>query len=243
MSAGVLKMGLEGAVSLVTGGGGRIGRAIAHALEQAGARVVSADLAYEAPADPSCVRCDVTKVAEVEALVERVAQEYGGLDLVVHGAGITRDAMLWKLGDEEWSAVLRANLDSGFYLLRAVAPHLRCSERGAAVLISSINGQRGKLGQANYAASKAGLIGLAKSAAREFGRDGARVNVVAPGFIETDMTGSLPAAIRERALQESVLGRLGSADDVAAAVLFLCSGLARHITGQVLRVDGGQLIA
>jgi acetoacetyl-CoA reductase/3-oxoacyl-[acyl-carrier protein] reductase len=120
---------------------------------------------------------------------------------------------------------------------------LRRSTRGSAVLISSINGERGKLGQANYAASKAGLIGLAKSAARELGRDGARVNVVAPGLIATAMTESLPAEILERAVAETVLGRAGRAEDVAGAVVFLCSNLARHITGQVLRVDGGQLMA
>jgi NAD(P)-dependent dehydrogenase (short-subunit alcohol dehydrogenase family) len=151
--------------------------------------------------------------------------------------------MFWKLSDEDWSDVLRVNLDAAFFLLRAAAPHLRSSSRGAVVLISSINGERGKLGQSNYSASKAGLIGLAKSAARELGRDGARVNVIAPGFIETAMTESLPESVREKAIEESVLGRVGQPEDVAGAVLFLCSDLSRHITGQVLRVDGGQLIA
>jgi len=234
---------LDGAVALVTGGGGSIGSAIVEQLSGAGARVIAADLEHEGAADPSRVCCDVTDAAAVDALVERIAHEHGGLDLVVHCAGITRDGILWKLADDDWSAVMRVNLDAGFYLLRAAAPHLRRSTRGAVVLISSINGQRGKLGQSNYAASKAGLIGLAKSAARELGRDGARVNVVAPGFIETPMTATLDPAIREQALSEAVLGRFGQPADVAGAVLFLCSNLARHITGQVLRVDGGQLIA
>lgn len=243
-SAARLVLGLDGAVALVTGGGGKIGTAIVELLAEAGARVVAADVQYTG-GDASSTRavCDVTDAAEVEALVGRIVAEHGTLDLVVHCAGITRDAVLWKLSDEDWSAVLGVNLDAAFYLLRAAAPHLRRSPRGAAVLVSSINGERGKLGQSNYAASKAGLIGLARSAARELGRDGARVNVVSPGFIETPMTGTLPAAIREQALAESVLGRVGKPEDVAGAVLFLCSELAHHVTGQVLRVDGGQLIA
>jgi NAD(P)-dependent dehydrogenase (short-subunit alcohol dehydrogenase family) len=230
---------LDGAVALVTGAAGGIGRAITAALSAEGARVVGVDL----DADGGCLRCDVTEREEVEAVVERVVGEHGGLDLLVHAAGITRDGVLWKLEDPDWSAVMRVNLDAAFLLLRAAAPHLRRSTRGAAVLISSINGERGKLGQANYAASKAGLIGLARSAARELGRDGARVNVVAPGIVTTAMTESLPEEIRERAVAETVLGRPGRPEDVANAVVFLCSGLARHVTGQVLRVDGGQLMA
>ena len=230
---------LDGSVAIVTGGAGGIGRAVAEVLGSAGARVVIADPASEDPEE----RCDVTDREQVDALVARTVERHGRLDLLVHCAGITRDGVLWKLSDDDWSDVLRVNLDSAFLLLRAAAPHLRSSGRGAVVLVSSINGERGKLGQANYAASKAGLIGLARSAARELGRDGARVNVVAPGLIETAMTADLPPAVREQALAETVLGRLGTPEDVAGAVLFLCSPLARHVTGQVLRVDGGQLIA
>ena len=232
-------MGLEGAVALVTGGAGAIGRAIVGQLRAAGAEVVAADL----DEGLDCSSCDVTDSGAVEGLIAQVVAEHGGLDLVVHCAGITRDGVLWKLSDDDWRGVMSVNLDAAFYVLRSAAPHLRRSTRGAVVLISSINGERGKRGQSNYAASKAGLIGLARSAARELGRDGARVNVVAPGFIETPMTETLPAAIRARALEETVLDRVGHPDDVAGAVLFLCSDLARHITGQVLRVDGGQLIA
>ena len=239
MTAAIQGLRLEGAVALVTGGAGAIGKAIVDQLREAGAVVVAADLG----AGPDHQACDVTDAAAVEALIARIVAEQGGLDLIVHCAGITRDAVLWKLNDEDWRGVMNVNLDAAFYLLRAAAPHLRRSARGAAVMISSINGERGKRGQANYAASKAGLIGLARSAARELGRDGGRVNVVAPGFIETPMTESLPAAVRARAMEETVLDRVGHPDDVASAVLFLCSDLARHITGQVLRVDGGQLIA
>lgn len=242
MSVEALGLKLEGAIALVTGGAGKIGSAIAEALRAAGAQVVVADLGGTA-GDARRVSCDVTNTAEVTALVEGVVRDHGALDLLVHCAGITRDGVLWKLSDDDWSSVLSVNLDAAFKLLRASASHLRKSKRGAVVMISSINGERGKLGQSNYAASKAGLIGLAKSAARELGRDGARVNVVAPGFIETAMTEALPDAVRVKALEETVLGRHGQPEDVAGAVLFLCSNLARHVTGQVLRVDGGQLIA
>lgn len=237
--------GLDGAVALVTGGSGGIGGAIVARLAAAGARVASADLSAPAklPAGAEHRACDVSDAQAVRELVASVAQAHGGLDVVVHAAGITRDRVLWKLADEDWEAVLRVNLDAAFWLLKAAAPHLRSSRRAAVALVSSINGERGKFGQTNYAAAKAGLIGLARSAARELGRDGVRVNVIAPGFVETPMTAALGEPHLRRALEETVLGRVGRPDDVAAAVLFLCSDLARHVTGQVLRVDGGQLMA
>ena len=238
-----MKAGLDGAVALVTGGAGGIGAAVLELLASAGATTVSADAAHAGNGDLDRMPCDVSDPDAVNALVESVVAERGGLDVLVHCAGVTRDGVLWKLSDADWSQVLAVNLDSAFYLLRAAAPYLRRSERGAAVLVSSINGERGKFGQANYAASKAGLLGLARSAARELGRDGVRVNVIAPGFIATPMTASLPAEFQAQAVAETVLGRPGRPEDVASAALFLCSDLARHITGQVLRVDGGQLIA
>ena len=236
------RFALDGAVAVVTGAAGGIGRAIVFGLEAEGVRVVGVDIGEAADAG-NCQHCDVTDGEQVRGLVDRVVDEYGGIDLLVHAAGVTRDGVLWKLEDEDWSAVMRVNLDAAFLLLRASARHLRRSSRGATVLVSSINGERGKIGQANYAASKAGLIGLARSAARELGRDGVRVNVIAPGFITTPMSASLPSEIKERAVAETVLGRTGRPEDIADAVVFLCSGLSGHVTGQVLRVDGGQLMA
>jgi len=176
-------------------------------------------------------------------MFEEFREHFDRLDILVHCAGITRDGVVWKMEQAAWSDVMRTNLDSAFWLLKGAVPLMRAAGAGAVVLVSSINAERGKFGQSNYAASKAGLIGLARTAARELGRDGARVNVVAPGFVTTSMTETLPESIRARAIEETVLGCPGRPDDVAAAVLFLCSTLARHVTGQVLRVDGGQLIA
>ena len=241
MSAARL-LALDGRVALVAGGSGAIGGAVSDLLLAAGARVVVLDRpGRPAPPGAAARSCELADSAAVGAAVAAVAREEGRLDLLVHCAGIVRDGLLFKLGDEDWRAVMGANLDSAFYLLRAAVPALRAAG-GAVVLVSSINGERGKAGQANYAASKGGLNALARTAARELGRFAIRVNVVSPGWIESPMTGGLPAELRQRALEESVLGRLGQPEDVARAVLFLCSELSRHVTGQVLRVDGGQLI-
>lgn len=237
-------VGLEGRVALVTGGSGGIGAAVVRTLGAAGARVVSVDLPGRAvPQAAEGVPCDLADEAAVDRLFEELARRFARLDVLVHCVGITRDAVLWKLEREAWDAVLRVNLDSAFFLLRRAVPVMRENGGGNVVLISSINGERGKFGQANYAASKAGLIGLARSAARETGRFGIRVNVVAPGLIATAMTDAMPAAARREAEAETILGHAGRPEDVAAAVLFLVSPMSHHITGQVLRVDGGQLIA
>jgi len=235
---------LAGKVALVTGGNGAIGSAIATLFQKAGARVVSVDRpGSRIPPGVTFLPIDLAERAQIDALVAEVDREHGGIDILVHSAGITRDSVLWKMCPDQWSEVLSINLDAAFHLLRQCTPVMRRRGGGAVVLISSINGQRGKFGQSNYVASKAGLIGLGKAAALELGSFGIRVNSIAPGWIETPMTASVPAGFREKALAETPLHRLGQPEDVAGAALFLCSEMSRHITGQVLRVDGGQLMA
>ena len=171
-----------------------------------------------------------------------VAKERGGLDWVICAAGIIRDRVSWKMTDEEWAGVIDTNLTGAFNTVRAALPWLRQSPAGRVVFIGSINGTRGRFGQANYAASKAGLVGLARSLAIELARDGVTVNVITPGFIDTPMTRGLPQAVLEQAIHRTPLGRLGLPADVAAAVRFLCGKDSGFITGIVLPVDGGQLL-
>lgn len=236
-------LSLEGRVAVVTGGGGGIGTAVAAQLDGAGARVITFDRANRpGPPGTASIPCDMTNRTEIAAALARVAAELGRIDIVVHCAGITRDRSLSRMTDEEWDDVIQTNLSSAFHLIRGAVAPLRETGNGVIVLVASINAERGKIGQANYTASKAGLIGLAKTAARELGRHGIRVNVVSPGWIDSAMTAALDPGFRQRALDETVLGRVGTPGDVAGPVLFLCSPLSRHITGQVLRVDGGQLI-
>ncbi|MFO0982324.1 MAG: SDR family NAD(P)-dependent oxidoreductase [Planctomycetota bacterium] len=205
---------------IVSGGGRGIGAAVAAAFADRGATVYALDLAGSGNPRVRFLEVDVRESKCVDAAVARAADETGRLDAVVAGAGVTRDRMLWKLSDEDWRAVLAVNLDGAFYLLRAAVPHLRQRAQGAIVLIGSINGERGKLGQANYTASKAGVIALGKTAARELGRFGIRVNVVAPGFIDTEMTRSLEPRLRAAAVAESALGRTGQPADVADVIVF-----------------------
>ena len=239
--AGLLS--LAGRTALVAGGSGGIGSATARLLARAGARVLSLDRpGCAAPEGCEGLACDLADAGACDALFADLRRRTATLDFLVHAAGITRDGVLWKMSDEDWSSVLELNLGSAFRLLRGATPLLR-GRGGSVVLISSINGERGKFGQANYAASKAGMLGLARSAARELGRFGVRVNAVAPGLVRTAMTAGLAQEHIDQAVAETALGRAGESEDVARAVLFLCSDLARHVTGQVLRVDGGQLMA
>lgn len=234
---------LHGRVAVVSGGAGAIGAAISVRLIECGAIVYCLDQPGREPPDGAIpIACNLTDEAAVAAAVSEVDRRSGRLDVLVHAAGITRDARLWKARAEDWNLVIATNLTSAFHLLHASVPVMRRAGAGAVVLISSINGERGKVGQSSYAASKAGVNALARTAARELGGFGIRVNALAPGWITTPMTESLPGDIRQRAADESALGRLGEPDDVARATVFLVSDLARHVTGQVLRVDGGQLI-
>ncbi len=230
--------------ALVSGGAGGIGRATVAALAQADHIVAVADITQGDP-PPGAVELftsDLSDPAACAAAVSSTAEAFGGLDVLVHAAGITRDGVSWKMEDDAWRSVLAVNLDAAFYLSRAAIPVMRQGGGGSIVFVSSINGERGKFGQSNYAASKAGLHGLAKSLARELGHFGIRVNVVAPGMIRTAMTMSLPEEIQEAARQDTSLGRIGEPEDVADVIAFLTSDGARHITGQVIRVDGGQYL-
>lgn len=231
--------GLSGRTAVVTGGASGIGAALVARLGGAGVKVASIDV-RPAPGAHLSLETDVGDPAAVHVAVQRVAAELGAPTLAVHCAGITRDAMLWKLEPDDWDAVLRVNLAGAWHLVRAVVPHLRAAGGGSVVLVGSINGARGKIGQSAYAASKAGLVGLAKTAARELGRFGVRVNVVAPGFVVTPMTSALAEEFRAKAIAETTLGRVAEPEDVAGAIEFLLSPAARHITGHVLNVDGGQ---
>jgi 3-oxoacyl-[acyl-carrier protein] reductase len=237
-------LSLAGRLALVTGGNGAIGSSIATLFREAGAQVVSVDRpGSPVPEGVAFLPADLGSREAIDALVAAVERDHGRIDILVHCAGIARDSVIWKMTPEQWDEVLSVNLDAAFHLLRRCVPAMRRMGGGAVVLVSSINGERGKFGQSNYVASKAGLIGLAKAAALDLGAFGIRVNCIAPGWIDTPMTAAVPAEFRERALAETPLRRLGRPEDVANAALFLCSEMSRHITGQVLRVDGGQLMA
>jgi 3-oxoacyl-[acyl-carrier protein] reductase len=241
---------LSGKVALVTGSTRGIGLAIARALHAAGAKVAivgreqarAAAVAAELGQHAAGFACDVADGAQVEAAIAAAESALGPIDVLVNNAGLTRDNILLRLTEADWDAVLDANLKGAFHTTKAVIKGMMKRRAGRIVNITSIVGLTGNKGQANYAASKAGLIGFTKSVAKEYASRGILVNCVAPGFIETDMTAALPDAARASLLEDIALGRLGRPEDVAGAVLFLASDLAAYVTGQVLVVDGGMVV-
>ncbi len=245
---------LQDKVAIVTGASLGIGSAIALDLARNGADVAVNYRKHEGEAAEICgqitamgrrgliVKADVSRFAEAQAMVERVVQEFGRVDILVNNAGINRDAVIWKMTEDQWDEVLATNLKGYFNFIRAVAPIFKEQSNGKIVNVTSINGLRGKFGQANYAAAKAGIIGLTKTVARELARSNVNCNAVAPGLIETDMVRQATEDVRQKAIAEIVLGRIGAPEEVAWVVTFLCSEKARHITGEVIKVDGGQYI-
>jgi 3-oxoacyl-[acyl-carrier protein] reductase len=241
---------LTGQVAFVTGSTRGIGLAIARALYGAGAKVAvvgreqarAAAIAAELGERAAGFACDVADGGQVEVAIAAAEAALGPIDVLVNNAGLTRDNILLRLTDADWDAVLDANLKGAFHTTKAVIKGMMKRRAGRIVNIASIVGLTGNKGQANYAASKAGLIGFTKSVAKEYASRGILVNCVAPGFIETDMTAALPDAARASLLEDIALGRLGRPEDVAGAVLFLASDLAAYVTGQVLVVDGGMVV-
>jgi 3-oxoacyl-[acyl-carrier protein] reductase len=246
-------------VAIVTGASSGIGRAVALELARCGTHIAFCflDTGSRSRLDAQEVArklremevrvyfrsCDVRESREVRDFVAEVREELGGVQILVNNAGIGRDGVLWRMEDHEWEAVLRTNLDGAFFFTREVAPLMRAQEHGKIVNLTSVHGVRSGFGIANYAASKAGLIGLTRSAAVELGPRNINVNAVAPGYIRTTrLTDGVPSEILDKAREQAVLGRLGDPQDVAGVVLFLCSESARHITGAVIPVDGGYLL-
>ena len=253
-----MRFSLEGKTAIVTGagrGGRGIGRGIAIALAEQGADVIITARTNVADAEAVAeavvgvgrrgiaVACDVSDSASVDALFEQAKTELGRVDILVNNAGITRDTLLLRMSDDDWDQVMSANLKGTFLCTRAAAKlMLKQRAAGRIVNITSIMGQVGNPGQANYSASKAGIIGFTRTVARELGSRGITVNAVAPGFIETQMTDAVKEDVRAGILSKVPLGRLGTPEDVGAAVAFLASDAASYITGQVITVDGGMTV-
>jgi 3-oxoacyl-[acyl-carrier protein] reductase len=242
---------LAGRVCIVTGGSRGIGRAIVEGFLREGARVYylsrneaedPAGLAATAAASGGTVRwiaCDVAKEDSVEAAITTVVAEAGSPEVLVNNAGVTRDGLVFRMKLEDWETVLTTNLTSAFFVCRAAARHMIKARKGSIINVSSVVGITGNGGQTNYSASKAGLIGFSKSLAREVSTRNVRVNVIAPGFIDTSMTEKLGGEAREKLAASIPLGRTGSPEEVAKAALFLASDLSSYVTGEVLKVDGG----
>lgn len=242
---------LKNKIALITGAGRGIGRAIAIALAKEGAEVVinyngSEERAKEVKqtieengGKASIYKCNVSDFTACEAMIKDIVKEYGHLDILVNNAGITKDGLIMKMKEEDFDSVLNVNLKGTFNTIRHSARQMLKQRSGKIINISSVSGILGNVGQANYAASKAGVIGLTKTMARELGSRGITVNAIAPGFVDTGMTEVLSEEIRENACKQIILGRFGKPEDIANTAVFLASDKADYITGQVISVDGG----
>ncbi len=245
---------LEGKNAIVTGGSRGIGTAICLDLAANGANVAlnfrkSASEARHVVDEIQrmgrkalAVQADVSSFQDAQRMVQQVLEEFGSLEILVNNAGINWDGVIWKMSEEQWDAVINIDLKGTFNYCRAVAPIFREQKYGKIVNITSINGMRGKFGQTNYSAAKAGVIGFTKALAKELGRSNVNVNAVAPGFILTEMYETVPEEVKQQALAEIALGRAGKPEEVAWVVTFLCSEKSRHITGECVQVSGGQYI-
>jgi 3-oxoacyl-[acyl-carrier protein] reductase len=243
-------MNLSGKVALVTGASRGIGKAVALKLAQAGADLIVTATSLERAEKTAdeitalgrkalAVKVDVSNTSDVEALFAKTTEVFGRLDFLVNNAGITRDGLLMRMKDADWDAVVDTNLKGAFVCTREAIKLMGKAKGGSIVNISSVVGEMGNAGQANYCASKAGLIGFTKAVAREYARRNITVNAITPGFIETDMTDVLSASVKEDLLKQIPVGRLGKPEDIANAVLFLVSDMGSYITGHVLSVNGG----
>ena len=247
-------MDLKGKNAIVTGGSLGIGTAIAKKLASYGANVAINYRKHDVEAKELVAECekmgvkamavqaDVASFADAQKMVDAVVENFGGLQILVCNAGINWDGVIWKMEEQQWDKVIEVNLKGYFNYARAAAPIFREQQYGKIVNVSSINGLRGKFGQSNYTASKGGIIALTKSLARDLGRKNVNCNVVAPGLIETEMVAKMDEKAKAISLAEIVLNRLGKPEEVADVVAFLASDLSRHVTGQVINVDGGQLM-
>jgi 3-oxoacyl-[acyl-carrier protein] reductase len=241
---------LTGRVALVTGAAQGIGKAVALLLARNGADIVVSDINLEKAEETAneissigrkalAVKVDVANWNDVERMVEVILEKFAKIDILVNNAGITRDKLILRMTDEDWDAVLNVNLKGTFHCTKAVVRHMAKQRSGKIVNIASVVGEMGNAGQANYSASKAGVIGLTKTIAREFAQRGININAIAPGYIETPMTEALPEKAKEELKRLIPVERLGKPEDVAEAVLFLVSEESNYITGQVLNVNGG----
>lgn len=247
-------MDLEGKAAIVTGGSLGIGTAIALDLARSGADVALNYRKHEAEANDVvkrieemgrkglALKADVSRFEDAQNMVAKVKETFGRIDILVNNAGVNWDGVVWKMSEEQWDQVIDIDLKGCFNYIRAVSSIFREQKSGKIVNITSINALRGKFGQANYSAAKAGIVGLTKAVAKELGKYSVNVNAVAPGLIETEMMKDLPENVKQVAIDETVFKRLGQPDDVAKVVTFLCTEAARHVTGEVIKVDGGQYI-